>query len=160
MKRRNFLGLLGLVAGAVGLGIKPSKTPDPVTREIVDQYAEYLSAFDAIEVGGVPIYCDPYCPSNSVCVLPDKVDQARWYDADTPAWEEWCENHTSGERAMALCSVVAFVKEFGDLPKFGIVHPSHWAAMRQEELASSNGQRTVHFWGESLVVKLNRLAHA
>lgn len=87
MNRKSFLALLAGSLGAFCVGIKagrpkglscgPSAAADP-GHELTNPSAytaEYLSSFQSIEVCGIPIYCDPYCPEDTVYALGTRTDE-------------------------------------------------------------------------------------
>jgi hypothetical protein len=165
MNRKSFLALLGGVLGALALGVKAKAKPaavpfDPtkMDRGTWTQLSpEYLSSFGSIEIAGVPIYCDPYCPEGMIFVL--KTQRSNWEERnDRYVTKKWVYplnldqlhkqlnprfDYTSRtpERHLALLSIVGAVKIHGDNPTFAVVAPRRWTHMREEELAVGEGHR-------------------
>jgi len=90
-----------------------------------------LEKYDHFLIAGVKVHGDPYVPLDTVFVIPDRVGRVRGFTGEVI-------------RENVFISVVAFVKEFGELPKGAIINVGIWGKMLMDEIEKGEGHRFVY----------------
>jgi hypothetical protein len=167
MNRKTFLKVLGGAAAAIGLGVKAqakthaARVLDFMNRMEADPSRELTEKYIGIYIAGVPVYCDPYCPKDSIYIVRTEGEN---YYMDRDNLEEFEKRLVyASDRQLALVSLISAVKRHGDIPNWALVNPERWASIQQEEL---HRERYVElnkensFYGESLAGRVVNVEYA